>query len=267
MRAARREDRLLAQQGAGLSLSGAKRVLPLLTPICRMNYLMGILLREGHYRSAHTSATADLCLGYPSPLEVPMKYSTRLAATGVAVGLATLSVVSAASASTPSTSSAAGGKHAVRVCGTPAKGDAACLAQVMVSNSTGKPAAIGSPSGYNPPDIQSAYNLSGSSTATVAIVDAYNDPYAESDLAVYRSQFGLPACTTANGCFKKVNQYGSTTSYPRNNASWSQEISLDLDMVSAICPKCHILLVEANSASLADLGTAVNTAARLGATE
>jgi len=73
----------------------------------------------------------------------------------------------------------------------------------------------------------------------------------------------LPPCTTSNGCFKKVNQNGGSTP-PTANASWGQEISLDLDMVSAVCPNCHILLVEANSASLADLGAAVNTAASLG---
>src|SRR5207249_7099731 len=87
---------------------------------------------------------------------------------------------------------------------------------------------------------------------------------AESDLAVYRSQYGLPPCTTANGCFRKVNQNGGTN-YPRTNGGWAQEISLDLDMVSAICPNCHILLVEASSNSFVNLGTAVNTAAGLGA--
>ena len=100
----------------------------------------------------------------------------------------------------------------------------------------------------------------------MGIVDAYDDPNAESDLGVYRSQFGLAACTTANGCFRKVNQSGGTR-YPRANGGWAQEISLDLDMVSAICPNCHILLVEASSNSLSNLGTAVNEAAALGATE
>src|SRR5207253_9077469 len=121
------------------------------------------------------------------------------------------------------------------------------------------------PSGYGPADIQSAYKLSSSAGAgtTVAIVDAYNDPTAESDLAVYRSQFGLPACTTANGCFRKVNQTGGTK-LPRTNAGWATEISLDLDMVSSACPACHILLVEASSASFANLGAAVNYAAAAG---
>jgi subtilase family serine protease len=123
------------------------------------------------------------------------------------------------------------------------------------------------PSGYGPSDLQSAYNLpslTAGAGQTVAIVDAYNDPSAESDLGVYRSQFGLNACTTANGCFKKVDQNGGT-SYPRSSGSWSEEISLDLDMVSAICPNCHILLVEAKTASMSNLGAAVNEAAKLGA--
>jgi subtilase family serine protease len=127
------------------------------------------------------------------------------------------------------------------------------------------------PSGYGPKDLQSAYGLPATTTAPprgplVAIVDAYDDPNAERDLAVYRSQYGLPPCTTANGCFRKVNQNGSSTPLPRSNGGWAQEISLDLDMVSAACPSCKILLVEAKSPTFANLGTAVNTAARLGAT-
>lgn len=111
----------------------------------------------------------------------------------------------------------------------------------------------------------------------VAIVDAYNDPNALSDLNTYRSTFGIPSISSCNGskpststntpCFMQVNQNGSTSGLPKNNASWSQEISLDLDMVSAICPNCSIILAEASSASLTNLGTAVNGAANLGATE
>ncbi len=129
------------------------------------------------------------------------------------------------------------------------------------------------PSGYFPADLQSAYSLSAaiSSLASkgghplVAVVDAYNDPNAASDLATYRAQFGLPACTTSSGCFTQVSQTGSTTTLPAGSTSWSQEISLDLDMVSAICPQCYIALVEASSASLADLGAAVDEAVSLGA--
>ena len=158
------------------------------------------------------------------------------------------------------------GRHANRVCTAAPAGYASCMALLVTSTSKITPNAV---SGYHPSDLQSAYNLpsaTAGSGQTVAIVDAYNDPNAESDLGVYRSQFSLPACTTANGCFKKVNQSGGTN-YPKNNGGWAQEISLDLDMVSAICPNCHILLVEASSSSLTNLGTAVNEAAKLGATE
>ena len=130
------------------------------------------------------------------------------------------------------------------------------------------PTPGGSVSGYGPTQIQSAYALgSGGSGQTVAIVDAYDDPAAEADMGVYRAKFGLSPCTTANGCFKKVNQNGVAGSYPAANASWGQEISLDLDMVSATCPNCHILLVEATSATFANLAAGVNAAASLGANE
>ncbi|MFE7166815.1 peptidase S8 [Streptomyces sp. NPDC057616] len=131
-------------------------------------------------------------------------------------------------------------------------------------------AAASDPTGYGPSDLQSAYGLadaaaSSGSGRTVAIVDAYDDPNAEADLATYRSYYGLSACTTANGCFKKVGQTGSTTSLPSADSGWAGEISLDVDMVSAACPNCSILLVEAKSASDANLGTAVNEAVKLGA--
>src|SRR5262249_54851379 len=119
------------------------------------------------------------------------------------------------------------------------------------------------PSGYGPANLQSAYKLSSASGSgmTVAIVDAQDDPNAESDLGTYRSQFGLPACTTANGCFSKVNQNGAASPLPATDTGWAGEISLDVDMVSAICPNCHILLVEANSASDANLYAAEDFAA------
>jgi hypothetical protein len=128
-------------------------------------------------------------------------------------------------------------------------------------------AAAQAPEGYGPSDLDSAYDLPSSTAGggeTVAIVDAYDDPTAEADLQVYRAQYGLPACDTANGCFTKVAQDGSDN-YPAPDPSWSTEISLDLDSVSAICPNCHILLVEANSNSDSDLYTAENEAVSLGA--
>jgi len=138
----------------------------------------------------------------------------------------------------------------------------------LAPNVTGSgvaPAVI--PSGYGPADLRSAYNLtgSGSPAMTVAIVDAYDDPSAESDLAAYRSTYGLPPCTVGNGCFRKVNQSGNASPLPPPDAGWAGEISLDLDMVSAICPGCRILLLEGQDASIASLGTAVNTAVGMGA--
>jgi subtilase family serine protease len=118
-----------------------------------------------------------------------------------------------------------------------------------------------------PCDLQNAYQLPSATLGagkTVAIVDAYDAPNAEADLGVYRATYHLSPCTTANGCFRKVNQNGAATP-PSPNASWAEEISLDVDMVSAGCPKCNILLVEASSNSLSDLLTAETTAKNLGA--
>ena len=126
---------------------------------------------------------------------------------------------------------------------------------------------LATPSGYGPSSLQSAYKLPSSSAGSgqrVYVVDAYDDPNAESDLAAYRSQYGLPSCTTANGCFKKLNQNGATSPLPTGDTGWAGEISLDLDMVSAVCPNCGITLIEANDAS-DNLFTAVKEATTLGA--
>jgi len=145
------------------------------------------------------------------------------------------------------------------------------------------PNATASHDGYGPADLRRASNLVSASLnrgkgQTVAIVDANDDPTIESDLNTYRSYYGISPCTTANGCFKKVNQDGEQGNYPPiANPEWEPEIALDVEMVSAICPNCHILLVEANSADEtvvmsnpaqhSDLGASVDTAVNLGATE
>ncbi len=195
-----------------------------------------------------------------------------LAAAG-AITLATTGLASGAQAApTPTVASA----HVTtkKVCGTPSPRHASCDAVRRTDAAAGANTARmatamasagvtpnATPAGYGPADIQSAYKLGGkTSGATVAIVDAYDDPTAASDLATYRAQYGLPSCASGS-CFRKVNQSGSTSSYPAVDAGWAEEISLDLDMVSATCPSCKILLVEANSSSLANLGAAVNTAA------
>ena len=119
--------------------------------------------------------------------------------------------------------------------------------------------------GYGPADLVSAYHLpAGGQGTTVAIVDAYDDPTAEADLDVYRKQWGLPACTSDTGCFRKIDQRGGAE-FPAPDPQWAGEISLDLDAVSAVCPACRILLVEADSNSAEDLGAAVDRAVASGA--
>ena len=152
--------------------------------------------------------------------------------------------------------------------GVPAAGSASCTAAINLNvapNASPGLSAAAIP-GFHPADLQSAYGLPAQLPGgTVAIVDAYDNPTAEADLAVYRTAFGLPECSSSNGCFRKVNQRGLTSTYPAPNTGWSAEIALDLDMVSAACPRCSIVLVEADSALLDDLGAAVDTAVRLGA--
>src|SRR5215475_12704558 len=150
-----------------------------------------------------------------------------------------------------------------RVCDVAQPGEAACHARVLV-DASGAIIPNATPAGLGPTQLRSAYKITsnGSSTITIAIVDAMGYPGAESDLATYRSTFGLPACTTANGCFRKVDQNGGA-SFPADDLGWDQETALDLDMASAICPNCKILLVEATGATWAGLAAAVNTAAQL----
>ncbi|MFC4505626.1 MULTISPECIES: S53 family peptidase [Streptomyces] len=207
------------------------------------------------------------------------------AAALVLAGFGTAAHASAAPAT--STSASAKVTWAATPCATPKhKGELACNSYRVTGGTTafqkeraaetGKTAkvtpkaAAASPTGYGPSDLQDAYGLTDAaadngSGETIAIVDAYDDPNAAADLAKYRSYYGLSACTVANGCFKKVSQTGSTTSLPSADSGWAEEESLDLDMASAVCPNCNILLVEATSASMANLGKSVNEAVALGA--
>ena len=155
----------------------------------------------------------------------------------------------------------------VASCAPAGPGEAGCLARRATDHHSAKPAATRSfAGGYAPADLVAAYAVpAGGAGRTIALVDAYDSPTAEADLAAYRSRFALPACTTASGCFRKVNQRGAAAPLPAGNVGWGTEIALDLDMASAICPQCKLLLVEADSTSLNALGAAVDTAARLGA--
>jgi subtilase family serine protease len=157
------------------------------------------------------------------------------------------------------------------VCPAPRFGSARCHA-LVVTDTNGNVAPAALPSGYGPAQFHGAYLLptAAKSAQTIAIVDAYNDPTAKADLDTFNSTFGLPFFPTCGGaittaCFQKVNQFGNATPLPRKNAGWALEISLDVQVAHEICQTCKILLVEAKTASFANLSTAVNTAASLGA--
>lgn len=175
----------------------------------------------------------------------------------------------------PMTTSAAdtssNGLSFIPVCSLPARGSAACMSiRVEGIRQAASTSAYALPSGFGPADLQSAYNMSGMASTngtgkTVAIVDAYDDPTALADVCLYRSTYSLPALQQCSGgstgpTFTKIDQNGGT-SYPVVNTGWAQEISLDVDMVSAMCPNCNILLVESNDNTNDNLGAAVNTAA------
>jgi hypothetical protein len=166
-----------------------------------------------------------------------------------------------------------------RGCAAPKVGQVGCAALLTPRARALRASAVAAsstpPAGYSPLQLRSAYGLAFSATAggggqTVAVVTAYDDATAESDMGIYRSEYGLPACTTANGCFKKVNATGGT-SYPPSMTGWSAPTAESLDMISAICPNCHILLVEADTPAIPTttdpdaLGQAENEAVTLGA--
>jgi subtilase family serine protease len=155
--------------------------------------------------------------------------------------------------------------HAQRACALDIpRATARCHAEVLVNAHGVVPASTTPAAGAKTPvQLQDAYKLTGltSGGKTVAIVDAYGYSNLEADLGVYRSYYGLPACTVAKGCLKIMDQNGGT-SLPRMDVGWAGEQALDVDAVSAICPDCKIIVVQAKSASFADLGTAVQTAAR-----
>lgn len=153
-------------------------------------------------------------------------------------------------------------RHLAHVCGRPAPGQVTCLADVLVQGHTpnGVPDMSSStPGGMSPAQILSDYgfptSLQAGAGQTVAVVDAYDDPSIQADLQTFSTQYGLPACTTANGCLTKVNERGGST-FPPASSGWALEISLDVQWVHAVAPGARILLVEASTAGLTDLLTA-----------
>jgi len=181
-----------------------------------------------------------------------------------AVGAASL-VAAALATGLPAASAVSAKLHPAHVCkAVVAKGEATCHALKMVNDKGVAPAAVAPPaSGLDPTELKSAYKLTGLSGGgrTVAIVDAYGYTNLERDLNVYRSQFGMTACTQANGCLRIIDQNGGTA-LPRMDLGWAQEQALDVDAVSAACPDCKILVVQAKTPSFTNLGIAVDTAAR-----
>jgi subtilase family serine protease len=148
-------------------------------------------------------------------------------------------------------------------------------ADCQVKKNPDVPASKTPTSGLTPAQLRSAYGLSSiaSSAAAngplIAVVDAFDSPSAESDLGTYRAQFGLPPCTSKNGCFSKVmtggkkgsDSGGGKKADAASRTTWADEIALDLAMASAACPTCRIMLVESNGQDLDSLANAVNVAA------
>ena len=166
-----------------------------------------------------------------------------------------------AGASTAPPGSVNGPVQSQRVCAAVQDGYAACHARVVTDPSLTPLATTTYLNGYSPDQLRTAYGLSTDSTMAVAIVDAYANPNAATDLAAYRTQFKI----VGSGTLTQVNQTGGPITKLRGNVGWGQEEMLDLEMISAICPSCQIIYVGANSASFNDLAAAVDTAARLGA--
>ncbi len=203
----------------------------------------------------------------------------RWAAVACSTAMVALGALGGASGVASAATRPSGGSGIEAACGPVARGTARCFVERLVNpadwrgthvradghgatNGKGHGGGGGSATiaGYYPSDLLSAYNLSTASTSdgtdqTVAVVEAYSDPYLAANLATYRSEFSLGGCTTSSGCLTIVNQSGGTK-LPHGNTGWGTEMSLDVEMVSAICPNCKILVVEASTASLSNLAAA-----------
>jgi subtilase family serine protease len=195
---------------------------------------------------------------------VSKRFLVALAGAGALAVTALTAGVTGAQAASPHLTHISG-LHAQRACAAkPAAGFATCFAKGLMNKKGVIPyAAAPLSTAMTPDQIQAAYGLGSANAAgrTVAIVDAYGYPNLARDLATYRTYYGLGDCTTANGCLAIVDQNGGS-SLPRFNLGWAQEQSLDVDAVSAACPSCDILVVQAKSANFTDLSAAVTTAAK-----
>lgn len=173
-------------------------------------------------------------------------------------------------------------------CPAPTLGRITCDAQILVSRRGGKPVrpkvkktrarhniantGLPAPQQMTPAYLQQAYDLTYLSATrgtgdTVAIVGVYNDPDAASDLATFRSTYGLSPCTESNGCFQQLNEQGQSAPLPAEDTNWAEEESMDIEAVSSICPNCKIDLVEASAADAQDLQAAIASAIAAGANQ
>jgi subtilase family serine protease len=191
--------------------------------------------------------------------------SPRIMTTLAVVGLTAAGLAIAVPAATASTGAGQSARPTIhRFCAvSPRPGYAACQAEGLVLPRRSAPA--GPPSGaLTPAGLQDAYNFTGlkSKGATVAIVDAFSYPNLEADLGVFRSYFGLPACTTKNGCLTIMNERGGSKPPKTFDVGWAGEQALDVDAVSSACPDCKIIVVQADTNGLRNLGKSVDTAAK-----
>ncbi|HEY0194670.1 MAG TPA: S53 family peptidase [Kofleriaceae bacterium] len=196
-----------------------------------------------------------------------------IARAGLALAMAACGL-SDATADAPDDGPDPAGTDSAAVCSDPGGGGEwrmRCLARVQIDSSTGRfKAHLAAPRGLGADDLQGAYSIDPTKTKTaspkVGLVNAFGYTALESDLAMYRAQYSLPVCNVANGCLTIVNQQGQASPLPANppmSNDWTVEAALDLDMVSAACPLCKIVIVEANSDSSTDLFAAESIAASM----
>jgi hypothetical protein len=162
--------------------------------------------------------------------------------------------VAAAHAATAGGQLTAGPDAVSMVTGTPVPGQAA----------TGRPDAA---AGYTPGDLQQAYGLTPlnqGARQTVAIVTPYNEKAAAADLTGYRSAYGIPPCTSTDGCFSQVDQGSSAPPSPPAGSAAPLATATAMDMVSATCPNCHIMLAQADGSSIGDLAATLDVAVHRG---
>ena len=128
--------------------------------------------------------------------------------------------------------------------------DHSCKGQVVVDE-RGEHIFSTFPQGFGANDLQAMYNIDPTlgDGITIAVVDAYGYQDLESDLAVYRQHYNLGDCTIASGCLTIVNNMGQTSPLPvDSDQGWIGETTLDVQMISAGCPRCKIIVIQADAA-------------------